>query len=89
MEFTIAIINYGTADLVKSLLSSLVSAKVNSTDDNVLLKEVLVVDSGFPDVADAAQLLDTLQCPWPVRVITNPGHSYSSGVNKALANATR
>lgn len=88
MEFTTAVVNYGTGDLVKCFLDSLAESKARLTRSNLVLREVLVVDSGFPKVSDAARFVQPSKYPWPVRLIPNSGHSYSSGVNKALAVAT-
>jgi len=88
MEFTIAVINYGTGDLVNRFLDSLAETRAGSIRSSLVLKEVLVVDSGFPEVADAERFVNPAKYPWPVRIIPNSGHSYSSGVNKAMAEAS-
>jgi len=87
VESTLAVINYGTGSLVSQLLESLTNAQARCTTSGVTLREVLVVDSGFPDMADAAKFIKPWRYPWPVRILENSGHSYSSGVNRAMAAA--
>lgn len=88
-EVTIAIINYGTGDLIEQFLSSLMAAQTRVAGSRrIMIREVIVVDSGFPEVADAENFVHPTKYPWPVRIIPNPGHSYSSGVNKAMEEAS-
>jgi len=88
-EVTVAVINYGTGDLVERFLDSLMAAQTTSTGSHrITIREVLVVDSGFPEVADAERFIHPTEYPWRVRIIPNRGHSYSSGVNKAMAEAS-
>ncbi|MGI9860911.1 hypothetical protein SDD30_05920 [Moorella naiadis] len=58
MKFTIAVINYGTEDLVNRFLDLLADTKTRLTRSSLVLKEVLVVDSGFPEVADAERFVN-------------------------------
>ncbi len=73
---SLLVINYGTPELVRNLLSSLAAGP-----DGTAVSEVVIVDNGSPDRAGCEALLTTPSPGTPVHVLKNSQSSYSSGVN--------
>ena len=77
---SVLVVNFGTPELVSQLLASLASH-----DDRALVRELIVVDNGFPGRGDSRRSVTAEGLPFPVRFAQNAGTSYASGVNRAAA----
>lgn len=80
---SVVVINYGTPNLIDMFLRSLVSSP-----DAQLLREIVVVDSGWPLKASSQSLVQGRRWPRPVHSIPNCNHSYASGVNAGVRATT-
>ncbi|KKM13017.1 hypothetical protein SY88_00125 [Clostridiales bacterium PH28_bin88] len=81
--YALIVINYGTAELIKKLLSSAKSyLSLNC------LEEVIIVDNGFPGKGDIRESIDPREYSFPIKFVQNPQHSYSSGVNLGVSAAS-
>lgn len=76
-------INYGTFDLVIKLLDS-IEKYVNLS----CLSEVLIVDNGYPVKGDSRQYVDISRYSFKIKFVQNTAHSYASGINKGMQEAS-
>lgn len=81
--YSIVVVNYGTPELVVSLLDS-----VRRYANIQYLEKVVVVDNGFPEKGTARDAIDPNSYPFLVEFIPNRGHSYSSAVNLGFLHTT-
>jgi len=82
-SISLVTVNYGVPVLVRRLLTSLAGHP-----DRALLREVIVVDNGFPDAGDSRVGLGNFDIGLPVRFVQNGARGYSSGINAGAANAS-
>jgi GT2 family glycosyltransferase len=75
------VVTHGSHHLVRNLLDSL-----KAHPDHSFLREVVVVDNGFPEMGDARLHLSAAAFPFPVRFAQHHGHSYSRSLNLGVAN---
>jgi hypothetical protein len=80
---SLVVINYGAPELVRRLLETLAPH-----EDARLVREVVVVDNGWPERGDSRQSLGAAEATFPLRFVRNPSASYASGVNAGAAAAT-
>lgn len=74
---SLIVINFGSHQLVANLLSSL-----REHADRTLMREVIVVDNGYPDMGDARTVVRGERYPFPIRFVQNSERSYASGINR-------
>jgi GT2 family glycosyltransferase len=79
-DVSIIVINYGRADLVVNFLRS-----VESSNDLDLIREVIVVDNGYPQEGSFVDIFDAYRFPFMVKCVKNAERSYASGVNRGAA----
>jgi GT2 family glycosyltransferase len=77
---SLIVITYGKQQLARNLVDSLRAHR-----DRTAIREVVIVDNGYPDQGDSRQLLSPGDYPFPVRFVQNPGRSYSTGINLGAA----
>jgi GT2 family glycosyltransferase len=76
---SLIIVNYGTSQLVLNLLES-----VAQHSDVALLREVVIVDNGFPERGDTSDHVSPSAFAFPIRFVQNSSASYASGVNRGI-----
>lgn len=82
-QLSIVVVNYGTPRLLLSLLGS-----VGRSPDLALVREVIIVDNGYPQQGDSRTVVDSASHPFPIVFTRNRQHSYASGVNCGAALAS-
>ena len=80
---SVIVINYGTPELVLNFLNS-----IRNSSDSVLVREVIIVDNGYPDKGDSRKFIINSSFPFKVKFAQNPDTSYTSGVNRGVALAS-
>lgn len=78
---SLVVVTHGGHHLVCNLLNSL-----KAHPDQSLLREVVVVDNGFPEMGDTRLHLSAADFPFPVRFAQHHGHSCSRSLNLGAAN---
>jgi GT2 family glycosyltransferase len=77
---SLIVVNYGTPQLVLNLLES-----VAQHSDVALLREVIIVDNGFPERGDTSNHVSPSAFAFPICFVQNSSASYASGVNRGVA----
>lgn len=75
---SLVVVNYGNQHLSGNLLRSLAGHP-----DHALIRQVVIVDNGFPTMGDSRELLSAAEFPFPVDFVQYHGHSYSGSINLA------
>jgi N-acetylglucosaminyl-diphospho-decaprenol L-rhamnosyltransferase len=76
-------VTFGASPLVRRLVTSL-----SGHPDRRLLREIIVVDNGYPEAGDSRPGLADVAIEVPLRFVQNASRSYSSGINAGAAVAT-
>jgi GT2 family glycosyltransferase len=79
-DTSLVIVNFGSPELVQRLLRSL-----SAHGDRELVREVVVVDNGYPEKGDSRDAIDPSHYPFPVSFAQNEARSYASGCNRGVA----
>lgn len=77
---SLIVVTYGNQHLVGNLLTSL-----TGHPDRSMIREVVVVDNGFPDMGDCRLRLSTAKCPFPIRFVQHHGRNYARSLNLGAA----
>ncbi len=79
-DISLVIINFGSPELVQRMLASL-----SGHEDRELIRDVVVVDNGYPEKEDSRDTIDPSHYPFPVSFVQNEARSYASGCNRGVA----
>ena len=79
-DTSLVVVNFGSPELVQRLLRSL-----SAHGDRELVREVVVVDNGYPEKGDSRDAIDPSHYPFPVSFVQNKARSYASGCNCGVA----
>jgi len=82
-QLSIIVINYGKSYLVVNFLRS-----ARNSADSSLIKEVIIVDNGYPLKGDSRDVVSPSSFPFGIKFAQNPESSYASGVNRGGAMAS-
>lgn len=76
---SLIVINFGAPKLVRALLASL-----RDHPDRELMREVVIVDNGYPAAGDSRDTIRPADYPYVVKFVQNPDRSYASGINRGV-----
>jgi GT2 family glycosyltransferase len=79
-QVSLVVVAFGAKHLVLNLLNSL---KVHP--DRPIIREVVVVDNGYPEMGDSRLTVRAADYPFPVRFAQHHGRSYSRSINIGAA----
>jgi len=77
---SLIVVTYGSQHLVGNLLKSL-----KEHPDGRIIREVVVVDNGYPEMGDCRMYLTAAEYPFAVQFLQHYGRSYSGSVNLGAA----
>jgi len=80
---SVIVINYG----VRGLLSNFLKSMTYYADFN-LVRELVIVDNGYPLQGDSRDRVDASLFPFKIKFVQNSENSYASGVNRGVAVAS-
>ena len=83
MDVSLIVVNYGNQFLAERLLHSLAHHP-----DRRFIREVVIVDNGFPDNGDSRDTIGAITWPFPVQFEQYHGASYPGSVNLAAQNCS-
>ncbi len=74
---SVVVINFGSPELIRNLLTSL-----SGHSDRRLVREVVIVDNGYPETGDSRHSIAPSEYSVPVEFVQNLERSYASGINR-------
>lgn len=80
---SLIVVNYGNQFLSENLLRSL-----SHHPDRWFIREIVIVDNGYPDNGDSRDTIGNTAWPFPVRFAQFHGHSYPGSINLAARQCT-
>lgn len=80
---SLIVVAYGAKHLVSNLLNSL-----KAHPDRSAIREVVIVDNGFPEMGDSRHTVNPADYPFPVLFAQHHGRSYSRSINIGAALCT-